>query len=529
MLLHAWRSLSFKSVVRIAPALLLAILCTIGFTLAGGYSSQIQLRSDNIGSAVLLDGTNCSVIGRITSMSQQNAYEKLAAGLIGTANNYVQQCYSANSTGLTDCNYFVSQRLPGFMNDAAPCPFRSSLCRSNSNNLALDTGFLDTDAHFGLNAPPEERLLIRHKLQCAPLLTKGHVSLHGNYTRYDYGPAWAEFSTESEEYSIGRLNYTYEVPNLDNQYTVMNGDMMIEQSYMLRSVTLRLSLSPRMTFFLLVRSTSILLLGVFQVTLKHILPSPVLLSPFLQNCARRSLFADTINGTLGASPTSGFLPSAEFDRPDADIFIVFLSGHGVFFSEPLHDEWYRATEPFDTLHNMVDEDSVPVYRTTEPASPLGCASQWQFCNKDNSACGPTASYHDALSGATGAFGSNDNESDENQSPAMNRLRWLLASTGIQGGGEDTILLNLQDSALLSKQSLFSGYQAPLPETQWKLDVTNWFSIYLALIQSNLLQTASGMMEAEIGIEAAKPTTEAALSSCSNQVCFQVLEDPVPHY
>lgn len=500
---------------RIAPALILAMVCTIGFTVAGGFSSQIQLGSDKIGSAVLLDGTNCSVIGNLTSISEQMAHTKLTTRLIGTANNYVQQCYSTNSAGLTDCNYFVSQRLPGFIDKTAPCPFDSSLCRSNSNNLALDTGFIDTDAHLGLNAPPEERLFIRHRLHCAPLLTEGHVSVNGNYTQYDYGSQWGETGDAESGYSPGLLNHTHEVENLDNQYARMDGSIPIEQTYMLRLVAFWCSLSSSIT------STSI--------HSEHNIPArrhPILNTaphflfcyPFSKrHCTYRPLFADTINGTPGAGPSSAFIPTAELERTDADVFLVFLSGHGVFFSEPLNDEWYRANEPFGVISSTIGEETPAIYRTSEPASPLGCASQWQFCNTNTSACGPTASYHDAVSGAAQAFGMNKDESTENTSPASDRLEWLVASMGIHYNTESGILLNLQDSALLSKQSLSQGYQGPLPDNQWQLDVTNWFSIYLVWIQSNLLQTAAGMMESEAGVNAVKPVTEAASTLCSNQV------------
>lgn len=240
-----------------------------------------------------------------------------------------------------------------------------------------------------------------------------------------------------------------------------------------------------------------------------------------QHLAYRPLFSGTVNGTPEADPNSGFVPSEELGRTDADVFLIFLSGHGVFFSEPLYDDWYRATEPYGSMREMQHED-IPIYRASEAASPLACASQWQFCNTNASACGPTASYQDAMSGAARAFGVNGNGSTENRSPATDRLKWLMQSTGVQFSGEDSILLNLQDSALLSKQSLMQGYQGHLPDNQWQLDVTHWFSIYLALIQSNLLQTASGLQEAVSGISAAKPMTEAAQSLCSNQVCFPKL-------
>lgn len=236
-LLHAWRRSSFKSTARIGPALLLALVCTIGFTVAGGFSSQIQLGSDNIGSSVLLDGSNCGIITNVSSTIGQLSYEKLSASSINAASNYAQQCYSANSTGLTDCNYFVSQRLPGFVDNAAPCPFKDTLCRSNSTNLVLDTGFINTDTHLGLNAPPEERLFIRHKLKCAPLRTQGYSSVHGNHTRYNYGSQWALIDPETD-FSEGSLNYTYAVENLEDQYRVLDDGTATEQSYMLRLVDL---------------------------------------------------------------------------------------------------------------------------------------------------------------------------------------------------------------------------------------------------------------------------------------------------
>lgn len=465
--------------------------------------------SDNIGSAVLLDGINCSIITNVSSTIGQLSYETLSANTINAASNYAQQCYSANSTGLTDCNYFVSRRLPGFIDNAAPCPFKDPLCRSNSTNLALDTGFINTDAHLGLNAPPEERLFIRHKLQCAPLLTEGHSSVHGNHTRYNYGSQWALIDPESD-FSEGYLNYTYAVESLEDQYRVLDDATAVEQSYMLRSVILRFPLPHYGSG----HHVPVPQCHVFMY-------QPSFLDAYLYSNeyrTYRTLFSGTVNGTPGADPNSGFVPSEELGRTDADVFLVFLSGHGVFFSEPLHDEWYRATEPYGTMREMQHED-IPIYCASEAASPLACASQWQFCNTNTSACGPTASYHDAMSGAARAFDVNGNGSTENRSPATDRLGWLMQSTGVQFSGEDSILLNLQDSALLSKQSLMQGYQGHLPDNQWQLDVTHWFSIYLALIQSNLLQTASGFQEAASGIQASKPMTEAAQSLCSNQVCF----------
>lgn len=187
--------------------------------------------------------------------------------------------------------------------------------------------------------------------------------------------------------------------------------------------------------------------------------------------------------------------------------MVFLSGHGVFFTEPLYDEWYRATEPFGTLGFGAQNSSM--YRPAESASPLGCATQWQFCHGNTSNCGPLASYYDAKYGALEAIASDTEAAD--------RLQWLTWSLYIDGAGEAALLQQLQGDALLSKLSLIVGYQGRLPDNEWQLDVGNWFAVYLNMMQSNILETASGFMVADTGIGSDEPDTDAARRMCVNQV------------
>lgn len=123
--------------------------------------------------------------------------------------------------------------------------------------------------------------------------------------------------------------------------------------------------------------------------------------------------------------------------------------------EPLRDDWYRATEPYASMREM-QNDEIPIYSTSEAASPLGCASQWQFCNTETSACSPTVGCHDAILGSAQAFGVNVDGPSKSRSRATDRLAWLMESTGIRYSGEGSILLNLQDSALLVKQSLMES-------------------------------------------------------------------------
>lgn len=159
------------------------------------------------------------------------------------------------------------------------------------------------------------------------------------------------------------------------------------------------------------------------------------------------------------------------------------------------------------MNNTGDSGSTQVYRQNEAASPLGCASQWQFCNAYETACGPLASFEDALAGASPAF----------EGDAADRLSWFIDSLDIDEGTLPGMLEEAQDNALLSTQSLSSGYQgAALPDNQWQLEVTNWFAICLAYMQQTLLETVSGAASTGSALTLNSPDTAAAKMLCQSQ-------------
>lgn len=111
---------------------------------------------------------------------------------IQTSASYAQQCYASDISGSLECGTFVQKNIDSTINTAAPCPFSESICRSSDTNLIIDTGYLDTNDHFGLNAPPDQRLQYRKVIQCAPVITEGQKTMYNlssdrSYTRYWYG------------------------------------------------------------------------------------------------------------------------------------------------------------------------------------------------------------------------------------------------------------------------------------------------------------------------------------------------------
>lgn len=195
---------------------ILAVCCIVAFTLAGGYSSRISAGNNE----VLLRGDQCGI--EFANYSTITAIGVMSENFNNAA-NYAQQCYSANSSGLLDCDKFVVKTLPtGVSDDTAACPFESEVCRRNSSNIYLDTGFIDSNNDLGLNAPSDQRFALRYVLHCAPLQTEGHTTevTLGNRTwvRYDYGSL-----TDVPVYNGIPQNFTLETVALDSQYARVSG------------------------------------------------------------------------------------------------------------------------------------------------------------------------------------------------------------------------------------------------------------------------------------------------------------------
>lgn len=211
----AWRPrMSFRSLLAILPAFLMALFCVVAFTVAGGYSSQI---TSSVGTEVLVDGTQCGLLRNTVVGSVLSEIEMTRR--MNNALNYAQQCYNSNSSGLLDCKGFVTERIPLFVNEQAPCPFPGEICRDNASNLMLDTGFVNSHDHLGINSRPAERLFFRMTLQCAPLITSGFTTSHEgkyrNYTIYDYGTSAP---------SIGAFNGTHMSRSIESQYSFEHGE-----------------------------------------------------------------------------------------------------------------------------------------------------------------------------------------------------------------------------------------------------------------------------------------------------------------
>lgn len=157
---------------RILPLITFTLITVFAFTLAGIYSSQV---STSMGSEVLLSGSNCG-IQSWDNMDVKNFVESFhpyAVQRTGSSANYAQRCYQ-NGASIKECSTFVRKSLPWQSKQDVACPFDEKICRSNSTNIRLDTGYLNSNFDLGINSPPEDQFLYRNVVECAPLKTEGY-------------------------------------------------------------------------------------------------------------------------------------------------------------------------------------------------------------------------------------------------------------------------------------------------------------------------------------------------------------------
>lgn len=202
-----WAARHSKRPIRVVPTVIAASLCVAIFVTAGGFSSQI---STSVGSEVLINSANCGAAVSPGFDEDANAYFAFlpySAKKVNDAANYAQRCYT--DTSGADCRPFVTPHIQSDHDLNASCPFSEIMCRNQSGNIRIDSGYVDSHQHLGLNMPANQRIQWRNVIHCAPMVTKGYTSQENDsqvFTRYHYG----NFS--------GSKDYIYKAASLESQY-----------------------------------------------------------------------------------------------------------------------------------------------------------------------------------------------------------------------------------------------------------------------------------------------------------------------
>lgn len=147
--------------------------------LAGLFSSAVTQRS----SSVLLRPSAC---GKWDDLAKINArhwdtgyvvegvsYASMMRQNLITSSRLYRTCNESSSL-LENCFALGNWPLRPFPADV-PCPFGDELC-AVKEAVSIDTGYLNSRKHLGINAPQGDSIDFRRTLTCAPLITRGFSS-----------------------------------------------------------------------------------------------------------------------------------------------------------------------------------------------------------------------------------------------------------------------------------------------------------------------------------------------------------------
>lgn len=227
--------------------------------------------------------------------------------------------------------------------------------------------------------------------------------------------------------------------------------------------------------------------------------------------------------------------------------LTFLTANGVRFLEKTDDPWYRGNLPGTNMSwnagANVNWDDV-VYRMDQAASPMACLQQYQFCNPalpEDSRCGPLAGSFDAQGLAAHLFDITYDqilymtydelvESGILETPAAARYFWFLVFLTLSAPSPTTLLNVLGPNSLASQQSLArsTSVLGAIPSNQWQLDVKNWWAIYMASLQSGMVNIAYGSRDPALKAYEMPPVNSHVQNLCNNQVRNTGPCTKVPH-
>lgn len=189
--LWAWHQRAYRPFKRMIPIIGLSLFIAAAFPLGSIFSSKI---SSGMGNEVLISSSNCgtAVIPDNSAVEQVERIERpWEIERVTSYANYVQRCYP-DSAGADSCTPFVRRKLSSTVDRNASCPFDERICRKQHGNIRIDTGYIDPQAHIGLNTPIDLQFKFRKVLQCAPIVSRdyqkvAYFSPDKPYMRYFYG------------------------------------------------------------------------------------------------------------------------------------------------------------------------------------------------------------------------------------------------------------------------------------------------------------------------------------------------------
>ncbi|KAF2829434.1 hypothetical protein CC86DRAFT_454045 [Ophiobolus disseminans] len=436
-----WRRKQGKVFLRCFLPALVSLLFAISTLTASVFSSAIVSSSDI---EVLVDSPYCGFRNFTRYFLKPATGERNYVSTyedIGEA--YAKECYKASSASQSGCKrIFTQPRIPFTLEDAA-CPFAEKMCAvKGSSAIAMDSGLLDLNHHFGFNLGAKDGVKFRRKTTCSVMPVKDYVGIY-NVSELPKVLSDGLLSQPRLEYPGEQVVAT----QLGGYVFAANGTNSVGLATKFQNITALTSL-----LFLNASTGRYQAAGIMTLANRDKVPFK-----------KKAVY--------------NYDPIPEIVRTDADVVLMVVSIGGVNHYEPVYDPLFAATREY-----RWSAESVLLYKADSPAGTMGCAVQYQACvNRPGQAdsCTPL-----------GPLSSNAWQEDFPEASSTQKL--LLQLIGHASWGMDFGNLGTLNAA----STLNRGIRQGLPDDQWKIEAREQESRVWAVLQILLADYAIGAQVTE---------------------------------
>lgn len=467
-----WRHKLHKKgrVWRLVGWTIFALCHAVAFLAAGIFVSRVA----ESGSAdVLIRGPVCGLwqdpkaFGLYSSGNKSDTLENISWNdwvilNILKASDFTRQCYNVTTSATVPagCNAYAPKPIEWNLSTNKTCPFDPKICLPD-HFVRLDSGYLDSQEHFGINANSKDRVKYRKVVECSPLVRDGYISniQDLSQTNWPINAVAPPSNAEFQEFNYG-TNVAY------------------------------------------------------NTTSTFIWTNLTMFPPAVGEMSRGkyAVSSETYSPDLGQGT---FIPVPELRRTDADTVIHFLVSIALY-PEPVDDPWFLATDPLQASLSLAvneKEQTYYFYKPNNNVSVMACAQQFQYCNHDRTRCTPLAgtNHGGRIRDTADNYSLMLNLNDKQRS-TISRLfqaSWLTDMYFATSGGRDGDLL----------ASYQSGISTPLTfvmKNQWMLEMQHHFLLGITGMQMQLSQYATGPPHEQHYEYLTKPTAEEEWM-CTNQI------------
>lgn len=455
----------------------LGILHTILFMIAGVFSNKAIITSSINGSSAVVSRSPQCGIWNTTYLEDAGIdyndyrneeefglwiqyYAKLAEN-VQLSLEYAQECYI--SPARTDymsstCNTLKIPHLP-FQRHRTACPFDTRICHHQADAMVLDTGYIDTHDHLGINAKPDDRLQYRRVTTCAVLNDTAYVTnWNGDVVSSDLSlkpppeTAYANYGPDLYKHT----NWTYAYSNFAAYFD--NFTAQVNMPYQLNVAQAMASAAPQWT-------------------------------------------------------GSDFEPIPELAQTDADLALLFLSFSGTYYDQ-VDDPWFSAHRPITFAQSSL-QFLRNRYSRNLAVSTIACKEQHQFCTSLGQ-CTAFLGFDQVQNNAT----FNDNLTSH-QNATFDRVLRAVSASRIHGLLQflQRTTTPLLASNFTTAGSSGLTVSQPLPNDQWELELNYWHSISMAQLQRTVVQWATGQIapEPQYVEYLLRPEEEGDIWFCNNLI------------